>query len=92
MDPYEIITMGETELPQELIDSFLEDNRYRFTSESYDLLNHNCNNFSEEFVNFLLGVSIPDKILHLPQVYDSTILLLSRCSSVHHRDKWWLHC
>lgn len=68
MKPIEIIPMGETELPEELVDSFVEENRSRFSSETYDLLNHNCNNFSEELVNFLLGCSIPEKILNLPQV------------------------
>ena len=68
MEPFEITPIGETELPEELIDCFIEDNKTRYTSETYDLLHHNCNNFSEEFVNFLCGCSIPTKILDLPNV------------------------
>ena len=69
MSPIEVLPMGNTELPEELIDNFVDDNRASFTSETYDLLTHNCNNFSEEFVNFLTGNDIPEKILNLPQVY-----------------------
>lgn len=72
--------MGYTELPEEIILGFIEENSYRFTSETYDLLSHNCNNFSEEFVNFLTGNHIPDKILNLPTVLLSLFLFISDSS------------
>ena len=75
MHPMEVIPMGYTELPEEIILGFIEENSYRFTSETYDLLSHNCNNFSEEFVNFLTGNHIPDKILNLPTVLLPLLLL-----------------
>lgn len=75
MQPIETIPMGGTEIPEEFADMFIEENRPRFTSETYDLLNHNCNNFSDEFVEFLTGNHIPDKIINLPQV--------AAASSVH---------
>ena len=34
--------------------------------ECYDLLKHNCNNFSNEVVQFLIGRPIPDYIINLP--------------------------
>ena len=68
MKPYEVIPLGETELPEEFINSFIEDNQHRYTANNYDLLSHNCNNFSDDLVNFLLGISIPEKILNLPNV------------------------
>ena len=34
----------------------------RFTPETYDLLNHNCNHFSQEAAQFLLNRDIPDHI------------------------------
>lgn len=68
MQPIEVTPMGETEVPEEIANMFIEENRPRYTSESYDLLNHNCNNFSNEFVEFLTGNSIPEKIINLPQV------------------------
>ena len=33
----------------------------------YDLLNHNCNNFSHETCQFLTGKGIPQHILDLPR-------------------------
>ena len=68
MQSIEVTPMGETEVPEEIANMFIEENRPRYTSESYDLLNHNCNNFSNEFVEFLTGNSIPEKIINLPQV------------------------
>ena len=68
MQPIEVTPMGETEVPEEFANMFIEENRPRYTSDSYDLLNHNCNNFSNEFVEFLTGNSIPEKIVNLPQV------------------------
>ncbi|KAJ0843254.1 putative PPPDE peptidase domain, PPPDE putative peptidase domain superfamily [Helianthus annuus] len=38
----------------------------RYTQESYSLMTHNCNNFSNEVTQFLVGTSIPDYILNLP--------------------------
>ncbi|CAI9774422.1 unnamed protein product [Fraxinus pennsylvanica] len=38
----------------------------RYTAEKYSLLTHNCNNFSNEVAQFLVGASIPDYILNLP--------------------------
>ncbi|KAK6141669.1 hypothetical protein DH2020_024590 [Rehmannia glutinosa] len=35
-------------------------------TETYSLLTHNCNNFSNEVAQFLVGTSIPDYILNLP--------------------------
>lgn len=34
--------------------------------QAYDLWKHNCNNFSNDFATFLLGMGIPDYILHMP--------------------------
>lgn len=34
--------------------------------ETYQLLSHNCNNFSNELAQFLCGVSVPKYILDLP--------------------------
>ena len=39
----------------------------RYTSKQYDILNNNCNNFSEECAGFLLGKSIPSHILAAPE-------------------------
>ena len=31
----------------------------RYTAQTYDLMNHNCNNYTDEAANFLLGKGIP---------------------------------
>ncbi|CAL5401814.1 unnamed protein product [Camellia sinensis] len=38
----------------------------RYTAETYSLLTHNCNNFSNEVAQFLVGATIPDYSLNLP--------------------------
>ena len=68
MTPIRIELMGETELPEEIVDGFVDENRNRFSEETYDLINHNCNNFSDELVFFLTSMHIPEEILELPQV------------------------
>lgn len=44
--PMEVIPMGETSLPIEIILEYLESLKQIYTPESYDLFAHNCNNFS----------------------------------------------
>lgn len=44
------------------------------TMETYNLLEHNCNNFSNEAAEFLVGRGIPQKILDLPKVVLETEL------------------
>eukprot|EP00244_Chara_vulgaris_P004068 TRINITY_DN17870_c0_g1_i1.p1 TRINITY_DN17870_c0_g1~~TRINITY_DN17870_c0_g1_i1.p1 ORF type:complete len:319 (-),score=59.99 TRINITY_DN17870_c0_g1_i1:188-1012(-) len=39
----------------------------RYTPEAYNLMTHNCNNFSDEVANLLVGRGIPDDIVGLPQ-------------------------
>ena len=58
----EMREMGTTELPKEVFLEFLEELRPRFTAMTYDLITNNCNNFSNEVTNFLLGQSIPASI------------------------------
>ena len=50
--PLQVIDLGETHIPRELFDEFLVDVAPRFTMHTYNLLRHNCNNFSDEVANF----------------------------------------
>ncbi|CAH1434728.1 unnamed protein product [Lactuca virosa] len=45
---------------------YLDEILPRYTQETYSLLSRNCKNFSSEVAQFLVGVSIPDYILNLP--------------------------
>ncbi|KAI5461487.1 PUL domain-containing protein [Mariannaea sp. PMI_226] len=68
--PMERIHLGTTNLPMDVIEEFLDSLRPIFTLEAspaYDLFQHNCNNFTDSFSNFLLGKGIPDHIINMPQ-------------------------
>ncbi|KAF2809144.1 DUF862-domain-containing protein [Mytilinidion resinicola] len=70
--PMEIIPMGETALPMEIILEYMDSLKEIYTPESYDLFLHNCNNFSNDFAMFLVGRGIPDHITSLPQTVLNT--------------------
>ncbi|TVY19891.1 Desumoylating isopeptidase 1 [Lachnellula arida] len=65
--PKNIIDLGKTELPMEVIMEYLESLKEVYTFEAYDLWSHNCNNFTNDFATFLLGKGIPDYITNIPQ-------------------------
>uniref|UniRef100_A0A7C9AD63 PPPDE domain-containing protein n=1 Tax=Opuntia streptacantha TaxID=393608 RepID=A0A7C9AD63_OPUST len=64
--PVRVVELGVTQVPQEVFESYLQEISPRYTAETYSLLTHNCNNFSNEVAQFLVGASIPDYILNLP--------------------------
>jgi desumoylating isopeptidase 1 len=70
--PMEVVPMGRTELPIELVVEYIDSLRSVYTPESYDLFLHNCNNFSNDFAMFLVGKNIPDHITSLPQTVLNT--------------------
>ncbi|KAL8678684.1 MAG: hypothetical protein Q9186_004999 [Xanthomendoza sp. 1 TL-2023] len=70
--PMEIISLGRTDLPLEIILEYLDSLKEIYTMESYDLFTHNCNNFTNDFAMFLLGKGIPDHITSLPQTVLNT--------------------
>lgn len=65
--PMEVIPMGQTMLPMEVILEYLESLKQVYSAESYDLFLHNCNNFTNDFAMFLVGKGIPEHITSLPQ-------------------------
>jgi len=65
--PTEIIDLGETEITPEAFQEFVAEMRNeRFCGTKYHLLEHNCNNFSNEVAQFLTGSPIPAKITSMP--------------------------
>jgi len=40
----------------------------QYTRETYDVLTHNCNSFSDDLVFFLTGNRIPEMVRHLPEM------------------------
>ncbi|KAF8077443.1 hypothetical protein N665_1035s0005 [Sinapis alba] len=64
--PLRTVELGESHVPKDVFEMYLEEISPRYTAESYNLLAHNCNNFSNEVAQFLVGKGIPDYILQLP--------------------------
>uniref|UniRef100_A0A0D9VMJ2 PPPDE domain-containing protein n=1 Tax=Leersia perrieri TaxID=77586 RepID=A0A0D9VMJ2_9ORYZ len=64
--PVRVVELGETHIPREVFEDYLRDISPRYTAETYRLMTHNCNNFSNEVAQFLVGAGIPDYILNLP--------------------------
>ncbi|RCV08878.1 hypothetical protein SETIT_1G362500v2 [Setaria italica] len=64
--PMRVVELGVTHVPREVFEDYLRDIAPRFTAETYRLLTHNCNNFSNEVAQFLVGAGIPEYILNLP--------------------------
>lgn len=65
--PLKVVELGTTHLPKEVFEDYLQEISPRYTVETYSLLHHNCNNFSNELAQFLVGCSIPEFILRLPE-------------------------
>ncbi|KAG9294271.1 hypothetical protein G9A89_021630 [Geosiphon pyriformis] len=64
--PSQIIDMGDTQIPQEIFEEYLDELRQVFTMDKYHLLDNNCNNFSNAVCEFLTGKQIPEFITGLP--------------------------
>ena len=69
---YESLDMGHTTKSQAELETFLRTISHLFTRETYDLLNNNCNNFSNAVCDFLTGHGIPEHIVELPKTIFST--------------------
>ncbi|RAH65730.1 bifunctional C97 family peptidase/thioredoxin family protein [Aspergillus aculeatinus CBS 121060] len=70
--PMEKLHLGQTELPLDVIEEYIQSMAEIYTPESYDLFLHNCNNFTQDLAMFLLGKGIPEHIQNLPQTFLST--------------------
>ncbi|KAF3435995.1 hypothetical protein FNV43_RR23087 [Rhamnella rubrinervis] len=64
--PIRVVDLGVTHVPKDVFEMYLQEISPRYTAETYSLLSHNCNNFSNEVSQFLVGATIPDYILQLP--------------------------
>ncbi|KAF7957500.1 hypothetical protein EAE96_003077 [Botrytis aclada] len=70
--PLQIIELGKTDLPMDVILEYLNSLKEIYTFEAYDLWKHNCNNFSNDFATFLVGQGIPEHITNLPETVLNT--------------------
>lgn len=59
--PIQEIPIGQTEIPKEIFVDYLNDIAHKYTQEKYDLINHNCNMFTDEMAEFLTGKTLDKK-------------------------------
>lgn len=85
--PVRVVDLGFTHVPKDLFEEYLLEISPRYTAETYSLISHNCNNFSNEVAQFLVGTTIPDYILQLPnEVFNSPMgSLISELFFSRHR-------
>ncbi|XP_060839127.1 uncharacterized protein LOC132920630 isoform X3 [Rhopalosiphum padi] len=66
-NPLRTHSLGKTCLPEDVFQEYLRGlEQDTFSADKYNLLRHNCNNFSNEISQFLCGNCIPNYILDLP--------------------------
>eukprot|EP00929_Paragymnodinium_shiwhaense_P060206 TRINITY_DN30091_c0_g1_i1.p1 TRINITY_DN30091_c0_g1~~TRINITY_DN30091_c0_g1_i1.p1 ORF type:complete len:569 (+),score=83.73 TRINITY_DN30091_c0_g1_i1:132-1838(+) len=68
-----VVNLGDTLLTHEEFLRFLNESlKLKYRRDNYDVLNHNCNCFSDALVRHLTGSGIPGQILHLPETLLNT--------------------
>lgn len=70
--PMRVVDLGITHIPKDVFEMYLQEITPRYTAETYSLMTHNCNNFSSEITQFLVGTNIPEYILNLPNEVTSS--------------------
>ncbi|XP_055373997.1 uncharacterized protein LOC129607214 isoform X2 [Condylostylus longicornis] len=71
--PLKIEKLGDTSVPYGIFKDYLRGlSDSTFKGSRYNLLQHNCNTFSEDLSQFLCGIGIPKYIIDLPQNILST--------------------
>ncbi|KAK7860042.1 desumoylating isopeptidase 1 [Quercus suber] len=53
--PIRMVDLGVTHVSKDVVEMYLQEISPRYTAETYSLLTHNCNNFSNEVAQFLVG-------------------------------------
>lgn len=72
--PVQELTMGQTTKSQAEFLGFLRRLSPRYSMEGYHILYHNCNNFTNDCLEFLLSTSLPAHIKDLPLEFLNTPL------------------
>lgn len=65
--PVMVHDMGSTKKGEDSVMAYLYAEAPKFTQGTYHVLDHNCNNFSDQLCRFLVGRGIPSYITDLPQ-------------------------
>ena len=67
-----LLHQGYTNKTKLEFETYLTTIHHLFTIQTYDLLQNNCNNFSDTICKFLVGHGIPSHIVDLPRIVFST--------------------
>jgi hypothetical protein len=70
--PTKQLNLGFTEIPEDMFMELLRDLKDRFNVNNYNVMTNNCNNFTNEAAELLLGQGIPAEIVNLPQEFLAT--------------------
>lgn len=63
--PLIVEDLGTTQLPPAIVKEFLADLQQEYKGQNYDLFKRNCNHFTNELAEFLVGKGIPSYITDL---------------------------
>ena len=72
LSPCQMLHLGDTDKTQSELEAYLGTINHQYTQQTYDLINNNCNNFSNTVALFLLNTGIPSHIVDLPRIVFST--------------------
>ena len=72
--PTKKLTLGYTEIPEELFMEFLREAQPEWSMEKYHVFEHNCNHFTNAASEFLLGEGTPPDICGQPAEFLQTPL------------------
>ncbi|ORZ36944.1 PPPDE putative peptidase domain-containing protein [Catenaria anguillulae PL171] len=70
--PVRQVDMGHTDIGPDLLATLIDELRPRYRAVDYHLLDHNCNTFSNEVCELLVGRPIPDFVSNLPRDFLET--------------------
>ena len=70
--PGQNLDMGVTTKTRAELEAYIRTINHLYTQATYDLINNNCNNFSDTICKFLTGHGIPSYIVDLPRIVFST--------------------
>jgi len=65
--PRKIIDLGETSIPKDLFFDYLKEIAGKYGPMKYHLLDNNCNHFTSDVSQFLVGRDIPPEVVNQPQ-------------------------
>lgn len=70
--PVKEIALGVTEVSKEEIDDYVLGVQEQFSAQTYDIFKNNCNHYSNNLAEFLVGSEIPAEYLNQAKEFENT--------------------